>query len=241
MAAPAAAGAPRPTLADRVAEQLRRLIERGDFPRDSRLPTEFELSRRFDVSRPVLRAALARLKQEGLIASHQGSGSVVLRGPDAAGLRFPAIETVADIDRFYEFRIAVESATARLAAERHTPATLAAIEAAIAEAEAAEALGAPALSGDLNFRFHHAVAAASENAFFLITIDRMPNLIGIGPVEVRHFNETDPAVRTRLLIAEHRRILEAIRARDGMHAAAEMAAHIGGARRHVYQRQRLSG
>jgi len=48
MTADPASRAP-PTLAERVAEQLRRLIDRGEFPRHCRLPTEFALCRRFGV------------------------------------------------------------------------------------------------------------------------------------------------------------------------------------------------
>ena len=55
------------TLADRVAGQLGRLIARGEFPRNCRLPTEFELCRRFGVSRPVVRAALAMLRDQGIV------------------------------------------------------------------------------------------------------------------------------------------------------------------------------
>jgi GntR family transcriptional regulator, transcriptional repressor for pyruvate dehydrogenase complex len=53
---------------------------------------------------------------------------------------------------------------------------------------------------------------------------------------VRNFDEADPAARIARLNAEHRRILEAIRARDAERARAEMQAHIGAARRHVYER-----
>jgi DNA-binding FadR family transcriptional regulator len=224
------------TLADRVADQLRRLIERGEFPRGVRLPTEHELAARFSVSRPVLRAALAALREQGFVSSTRGSGTLVLRGPEPGALRFPLINTIADIEQFFEFRIAVEGETAALAALRHTPATLTAIEAVLAEPEEMLLLGAPELARDANFRFHRAVAAASGNAFHVATIEQLPNLVGLGPVEVRNFDEADPAARIARLNAEHRRILEAIRARDAERARAEMQAHIGAARRHVYER-----
>lgn len=225
-----------PTLADRVAEQLRRLIERGEFPRGVRLPPEFELAARFSVSRPVLRQALAQLREAGFVNSTRGSGTTVLRGPDPGALRFPLIRTVADIEQFFEYRIAVEGEIARLAAARHTPETLAAIEAVLDEPEEVLLMGAPELARDANFRFHRAVARAAGNAFHVATIEQLPNLVGLGPVEVRNFGEEEPAARVALINAEHRSILEAIRARDGERARAEMQAHINGARRHVYER-----
>ncbi|MBU8546888.1 MULTISPECIES: FadR/GntR family transcriptional regulator [Roseomonadaceae] len=236
--APSAPAAPRqPSLAERLEEQLRRLIDRGDFPRDCKLPTEFELCRRFGVSRPIVRGALARLREQGYVSSQQGSGSVVLRGPDAGAMRFPAVATVADVERFYEFRIAVEGETAQLAALRHTPETLAEIEAALRQAEELAPLGAPELVRDTNFRFHRAVARASGNGFFVATLEQLPNLIGLGPVEVRNFGIDDPVARARLIAAEHRNILDAIRRRDAALARAEMQAHIAAARQHIYQRQ----
>ncbi|MGG5823083.1 FadR/GntR family transcriptional regulator [Falsiroseomonas sp. HW251] len=233
----AAAPAARPaSLADRVEEQIRRLIDRGEFPRDARLPSEFELCRRFSVSRPVLRAALATLKQAGYVSSLKGSGTVVLRGPDPGGLRFPLVQTIADAEQLYEFRATLEGEIARLAAQRRTPEALAEIEATLAEPGEVLAMGAPELARDANFRFHRAVARAAGNAFYVATIEQLPNLIGMGPVEVRNFGELDPAARIARLNAEHASILEAIRARDATRAQAEMVAHITAARQHFYQR-----
>jgi DNA-binding FadR family transcriptional regulator len=224
------------TLADRVADQLRRLIERGEFPRGVRLPTEFELAARFSVSRPVVRAALATLRKEGFVSSQRGSGTMVLRGPEPGALRFPLINTVADIEQFFEYRIAVEGEIAALAAARHTPETLVGIEDVLAEPVELLQLGAPELARDANFRFHRAIARATRNAFHVATIEQLPNLVGIGPVEVRNFGVDEPAERIAGIVAEHRSILAAIRARDADRARAEMQAHISGARRHVYER-----
>ncbi|MGI5200386.1 GntR family transcriptional regulator [Spirillospora sp. CA-108201] len=60
-----------------VAGALAQEIQRGDFVRDSRLPGEHELARRFDVSRGTIRQALASLQQDGLIETWPGAGSFV--------------------------------------------------------------------------------------------------------------------------------------------------------------------
>ncbi len=224
------------TLADRVAEQLGRLIARGEFPRNCRLPTEFELCRRFGVSRPVVRAALAMLRDQGIVRSLKGSGTVVLKGPDPGGETFPLIRTLADIEQYFEFRAVLEAEAARLAAMRHGPADLAAIAAAMEEADALAAMGVTELSGDVNFRFHRAIALASANGFHAAAIERMPNLIGIGPIEVRIAGLAEPAARLQVILAEHRGIMAAIVRRDADRAAAEMRAHILSARQHVFQR-----
>jgi DNA-binding FadR family transcriptional regulator len=226
----------KPGLADRVADQLRRLIERGEFPRDCRLPTEFALCRRFGVSRPVVRTALAMLRDQGIVQSLKGSGSVVIRGPDPGGLKFPLLRTVADIEKFFEFRVTLEREAARLAAERHTPETLGAIEAALLESEHAVENEPAELAGDTNFRLHRAIALATDNPFHVATMEAMPNLVGIGPIEVRHNGLLEPRARQDVILREHRKIFEAIRVRDAALAGNEMAAHISAARRWVYQR-----
>ncbi|MFC9684214.1 GntR family transcriptional regulator [Streptomyces sp. NPDC056948] len=57
-----------------VADALRREIVNGAFDHDRRLPSESELSARFDASRNTVRSGLALLVSEGLITSSQGLG-----------------------------------------------------------------------------------------------------------------------------------------------------------------------
>lgn len=229
----------RPSLVDRVHEQVLRLIVRGEFPRDRKLPTEAELCTRFGVSRTVVRAALIRLRAEGQLRSQQGSGWIVMRGPDPGALRYPPIRSVADLERSYEFRIAVEGQAAWLAATRHTAEDLRAIEEALAEADSDHARQAPDLAPDLNFRFHRAVARATGNPFFTITLEAIPNFIGAGPVELRYPGLDDPEARRRLIVEEHREIYRAIEQRDASGAKAAIERHIASARQFVFERQSI--
>ena len=227
------------SLGQRVFQQLQRLIDRGEFPRDFKLPTEAELCQRFGVSRAVVRTALARLREAGYIHSVQGSGSVVVRGPAFGAILYPPVRTVGDLDRLYQFRACVEAQSAELAARLHTPDALDVIEDTLRDADRMIALKAPELAADLNFRFHRAVAQATGNAYFIITLEQIPNLIGQGAVQVRNFGIDDPMERLRGIVAEHDSIYRAIRARDGLRARAEMTRHIDTARQHIFERQPL--
>src|SRR5437762_11604176 len=64
-----------------VATALKEEIVKGAYPVGSQLPTEAELCARFAVSRHTVREALRLLRDERLIASRQGAGSVVLPPP----------------------------------------------------------------------------------------------------------------------------------------------------------------
>ncbi|MFE9791337.1 GntR family transcriptional regulator [Streptomyces goshikiensis] len=57
-----------------VADALRREIDSGVYPPGSRLPSESDLSARFDASRNTVRSGLKALVGEGLISSSQGLG-----------------------------------------------------------------------------------------------------------------------------------------------------------------------
>ena len=75
---------------------LNRILE-GEYKEGERLPTEHEMAAEFQVSRPIVREALRRLRERGLIYSRQGAGSFVrtlgLKNP----LGFGPLENVADL------------------------------------------------------------------------------------------------------------------------------------------------
>lgn len=58
-------------------ETLKQNILNGEYPLNSKLPSESELSEKLNVSVSTLRKILDALRQEGLIETHKGSGSFV--------------------------------------------------------------------------------------------------------------------------------------------------------------------
>ncbi len=61
-----------------VARALKEEIVGGVYPVGSQLPTEDELRDRFSVSRYTVREALRRLREDNLVSSRQGAGTVVV-------------------------------------------------------------------------------------------------------------------------------------------------------------------
>jgi len=74
-------GRPKVRLAQRAAEELRRLLGRPPFGPGARLPSEPELAAAMGVSRATLRAALDNLEAEGVIVRRAGVGTFVSRLP----------------------------------------------------------------------------------------------------------------------------------------------------------------
>ncbi|GAA4657317.1 GntR family transcriptional regulator [Streptomyces chumphonensis] len=62
-----------------VADALRREIDSGTYPPGSRLPSESELSARFEASRNTVRSGLGLLVSQGLVTSSQGLGYEVAK------------------------------------------------------------------------------------------------------------------------------------------------------------------
>jgi GntR family transcriptional regulator len=65
-------------LYQQVARALKKEIVGGVYPVGSQLPTEDELCQRFSVSRYTVREALRRLREDHLVISRQGAGTVVV-------------------------------------------------------------------------------------------------------------------------------------------------------------------
>ena len=87
-------------LVHRVYQRLLAQISGGEYQIDQRLPGEHELAAQFLVSRPVVREALSRLREEGLIYSRRGAGSFVRMAPEESpALGYAPVETIAGNER----------------------------------------------------------------------------------------------------------------------------------------------
>ncbi len=229
----AGASAGEARLSASVYERILALVMSGDFQMNDRLPSETDLARRFGASRPVVREALARLREDGVIVSRQGSGSYIVRKPDHAVLRFAPVGSIADIRACFEFRAEFESATAAVAAERRQPADIAAIRAAY---EALEACVRDARLGvEEDIHLHEAVAEAAHNQYYTSVQASLRGPIARGMGVLRNLSLLRPAARLRLVQDEHRDIVTAIERRDARLARIAMRQHILNARDRMFE------
>lgn len=67
------------SLYSQVTEKIREKIITGEYPINSKLPNEFELSKKFNVSRVTLRRAIEGLADDGLVKKVRGVGTFVHR------------------------------------------------------------------------------------------------------------------------------------------------------------------
>ncbi|HEX2515991.1 MAG TPA: GntR family transcriptional regulator, partial [Chloroflexota bacterium] len=146
------------TLHQRVYEALLELIGAGTLAPGEQLD-EQALAARLGVSRTPLRAAIARLVQEGLVVGLPYRGTFVRRF------------TVEEIDGLYEVRAALEELAARKAARRLTGDELETIRAILNECQASLEAGDVEAYGQADARFHRALAEASGNPTLVETLD----------------------------------------------------------------------
>lgn len=221
------------TRGDRLYADIFQRIVEGEFGPGTRLPSEASLAQSFAVSRPLVREALARLRDHGIVQSRRGSGSFVRLRPAPAVLALAPIGSVADIQRCFEFRTALEGKAAQLAAERQDAKSLARIEAAIVELD--RVIETDELGVDADFAFHRAVAAAACNAYFEQTIAMLEDQVRVGMNVTRNLSLLQPQERLRFVQDEHEAVVAAIRRRDPAAAEAAMARHIDNARRRMFE------
>ena len=155
------AGRPAVTgkLSDRVYDHVLSQIIVGIFPVNSRLPPETRLADQLGVSRPVVREALMRLREDGLISSRQGAGSFVIRRPADDVYNYAPLGSIADIQRCFVFRIAIEGEAAALAARDHDAEGLRRVRNALGELDRIIEQGTLGVEEDI--AFHRSVAEAT--------------------------------------------------------------------------------
>jgi GntR family transcriptional repressor for pyruvate dehydrogenase complex len=219
-----------------VVSYVRYLIDRGRLRPGDRLPAERELAMQLGVSRPSVRAGLQALAALGVVQSRHGSGTYIPAGPPALGsdaLSFLAALHGFTREEMYEARRILEVGAAGLAAERATAEQVASLAEEVANLFASLQQPHAFLVHDIDF--HKAVGAASGNP---IVASLMEMVSALYFEQRRETAERASGDNLRGAAEAHRRIFQAIRARDADAARSAMNQHLLEALQ--FQKQELS-
>ncbi len=203
-----------------VAGYIRELIQCGDLTMGERLPSQRELAASLGVGRAALREALAVLEQEGYVATRRGAhgGSFIRELAQPAALWLERMRgNVAEVDEIIDFRIAVESRAAALAAQRRTDGDLR--ELAEATRELRPGMDRAAFRA-ADARFHSALARASRNSRLAAAVRRARGELFLPTDELGW-----PAA-VGVTRRQHAAILRAVEAGDPSRAARAATAHL---------------
>src|SRR5690606_7153560 len=206
------------TLAEQVFARLQDDIVLGVLKPGARLG-EAELAARYGVSRGPLREAIRRLESRKLLQREPHVGARV------ASLSLNALIEI------YRVREALEGMAARLAAETMSDAEIEGLQQVLAQHEQQQDIQEDIAyfqrEGDLDF--HYRIIQGSHNQTLIdMLIGELYHL-----VRMYRYQFSTATNRPKKALGEHRRILEAIEARDGEMAEMLMRRHISRARENI--------
>lgn len=196
-----------------VLAHLRGAIERGDYAIGDKLPSEAELCRTLEVSRPVLREALRALQTMGLTVSRTGRGTFVV----ATTVEDPTFGDYSASD-LLEVRRHVEIPVAGYAALRRTPENLDHLSHLLDRMERETDTTAWVAMDSL---FHLAVAEAAQNPVFRRVIEEIRDALARQSALLN-----DLGGRRERSNQEHRAIVEALIDGSEQDAVAAMSHHL---------------
>jgi len=228
------------TLVSLVSAELRRLIVDGKIQPGGKLPSEAALTKKYNVSRTVIREAVAALRADGLVEARQGAGVFVLNSQPGANFSLQVFdeERISSMIEMLELRTAIEIEAAGLAAVRRSPAQ----EEAIFERH--DGLGrlieAGQATAEADFAFHLAIADATNNPRFREFLDMMGQRViprALLQNGERERSSSDYLVQIQ---TEHKTIAEAISGRDEQAAREAVRTHLKGSQQRYRQLLRRS-
>lgn len=212
----------RDSLSDKAYDVIVRYIIQTDLQQGERLPSERKFSKLLEVSREVIRGALERLENEGVIERRIGSGVYLRQLPtmQLLSLDLPTGTSRVTLDALYQARIALEVGAMEWIVEEITEPELVQLEHTIDRMAARLSAGHPIVGEDR--AFHIQIMQASRN----------PILVEFTAIVQRYFDEVREFA-PKLVIdnlpdqmeLRHRRIIEAVRNRDIAGAQRAMRMH----------------
>jgi len=208
--------------AERVVTQILDLIRSGNLKAGDRLPSETDLARAFQVSRPVVREALRGLAVLGVVETRHGGRCFVTDLTVSrlmAPLQFVISLDEASVESLHQARLMTETSMLRQAAVRTDEKVLARLDEMVAAGFelADDPLGFRMLDQD----FHRTINRLSGNPFLEVVAQSFYEL----GMEYRRIAVETPGVIERSAV-EHQAIVEALKSGEPEAAAAAMSAHL---------------
>ena len=221
------------SLSDLAYEKLMSAVINGEFSVNSRLPPEVKLAQQIGVSRPVLRAALIRLRTDGILASKRGSGNYVIRQPHQTVLQMVQLSQIVDIQNCFKYRVGIEGEAAYYAAMSKDKNALHQIEKSLIGLGTAIHNRVPGVEYD--FSFHFNIALATENQYFISSLMAIRAQFSVGTSVTHNLTVHRTKERQQAIHGEHEAIYAAIARGDAPAAREAMRTHIENARRRLFE------
>lgn len=223
----------------KIQQDLRSMILIDEeFKAGDRIPTEYELAEKYQVSRPIVREAIRALEAQGMLVTRHGSGTYVSDHPgfsnDPLGLSDISDKTLF-LEKWYEARQVIETDVVRLIIENATEEELSHLKDMVDQTE--ESIK----KGDKEFlntdrKFHIALASATHNSI----IERLMIVM----MQSFYYSIADSLRITwyksgmENAMVHHRQIIKSLYDRDVEAAKEAVRSHMAQAIRDIEQKQK---
>lgn len=208
-----------------VIEQIKEMIKTGKLKKGDKLPPERELVEELKVSRASIREALRALEILGLVESRHGDGNFIKKNFEDSLLEPISLMFMLEESSpkdILELRMALETETAMIAAERIDDDTLKEIKLII---DKFKATTDEKLNTELDVEFHHKIAQASKNLLLVNILSATSVLIDAFISDAR-CKIMKNANNKEKLVKQHESIYEALLNGDASKAVDEMREHL---------------
>ncbi|MFJ3036988.1 MULTISPECIES: FadR/GntR family transcriptional regulator [Streptomyces] len=196
------------SLSAQLVDSLRAHIEAGGWPVGTRIPPEQVLMEELGVGRSTLREAIGALVHLGLLEPRAGDGTYVRSSSELQSVMVRRASAV-QRDKVLELRTVLEEYASGAAALRRSEEQLQQLRELLADADLASAGADTAAATGVDALFHRAVVRASGNDLLVEVYDylgtALTSSLGGLPWDAAHAED-----HARL----HRRLVDAIEARD---------------------------
>jgi GntR family transcriptional regulator, transcriptional repressor for pyruvate dehydrogenase complex len=211
-----------------VSHRLREAIMNGTLKPGEKLASESGLTQEHNVSRTVIREAIASLRADGLVEARHGVGVFVLAPQPGLqkGLRVADPSRLSSIIEILEVRAAIEIEAAGLAAGRCSPAQQELVFECLQAMNKQIAAGASTVESDR--AFHFAIADSTNNPRFRELLDAIGQQMIPRSLLIDDQLDASPSEYLSQIQREHETIARSIADRDEAAAREAMRNHLKG-------------
>ncbi|MFM1653912.1 FadR/GntR family transcriptional regulator [Brevibacillus sp. B_LB10_24] len=213
-------------VSEEIVGEIKRLISKGVFLTDQKLPSETELAHQFGVSRSSIREALSMLASAEIIETRQGEGTYVRKVQIGDYIHPLVLSMVTEKEQalhLLEMRQIFEIGTVEIAAARRNENDLAELKQTILELEMQLKLGESGMEAD--FHFHRAIAEATKNPLLIQTMENLTHVMKQS-LEYTHSHNVGNTERRWRVLKEHQEIFACIEKGDSHGAVAALKEHL---------------
>ena len=227
--------APHDSISVQLYNDLLTGIQVGDYPPLSPLPTEATLAHDYGVSRSVVRSALSVLKEDGIIISRQGSGTIVASCDEAVQNHGTTEINISELKDCYKCRDSMEPDIAAYAAANRSVKDIRYLNGQLEVIEEELSQGIIHTGNDADFHVH--LARMSRNSFFETILNSLRPHILMGMNLAKALSAEDRKRHQRESLMEHRDIATAVVAGECENARQAMAHHLATGQRRIFASQ----